>query len=296
MLTQQSTTAVARSGIAAAALLWASAGIAASLAPAGTTGAALALCRLVLGGLALAALCGPRRLLGTIAVLPRGPLAAAALAMALFQWSFFAAIPGAGAGAAALLSAGAGPFFAELFDKAQRMPRRWLPRLCCIGAALAILCDGQASFTALMLAIVSGAAYAAYACAAARLGEGGAEHSLAVTAIALLAAGASLLPLAGGELAALATTRGAAVAAYLGLFATALAYRVFVPAMLRLGPGRSLALLTIQPVAALLGAWLMLGDVPGAGELAAAALLGTGELLRAAHSRFPTHLHKERST
>lgn len=278
--------------IAVAALLWASAGVMASLAPQGTSAPALAMCRLVLGGLGLAASAGPRTVASAIATLPLRPLLAATVAMALFQWTFFASIPGAGAGASALLSAAAAPFFADL--GARRRPQmRWLFALCCAGAAATVLACGHARAGALLLATASGAAYAAYACIAARLGQGGEHHSMAATAIALLAAGLALAPLAGSGLHALANLRGASVAACLGLLATALAYRLFVPALLRLGPGKSLGLLYIQPLAALLAGWLLLGEPLGRAELAAIVLLAAAELLRAGSS--PTNHQQEQT-
>lgn len=258
--------------VAGAALLWASSGIAAAAAPPGATGAALALCRLVPGGLALAALLGPRRAIAVAARLPRGPLLAASAAMALFQWSFFAAVPGAGAGACTLVCAATGPWFSGLL--AGR--RRRLAGLCCILLALATLAAGGARPSALLLALASGAAYAGYAQAAARLAAdspGCAEHSLAATAIALLAAGIPLAPFAMQGLAPLANLRGAALAAWLALATTALAYRLFVPALLRLGSGRSLALLCIEPPAAILAAALALHEPLSAFQLAALGLL-----------------------
>ena len=104
---------------AGAALLFASAGIASRFAPAGVPAAMLGVVRLLVGGVALATFMGPRALAAALLSLPYMSLAAAALAMALFQWSFFAAIDRAGVGVVSLICVAAGPVFADLLDTAR---------------------------------------------------------------------------------------------------------------------------------------------------------------------------------
>ena len=281
---------------AAAALLFASAALAARLAPEGTPAALLGAARLLLGGAALAAVLGAR---GPAAwsPLPCGALAIAALAMAIFQWSFFAAVALAGAGVATLASAAASPVVADALAavRARRRPKSSE----IIGAALTLLglgClagDAAQSGAGLALALASGAAYAVYAAQAARFERQRAGSGLAATALSLLCAGGVLLP--GALLHAtpalpLLSVRAIAVVAYLGLAATALAYALFVPALRRLSAASGLAILLVQPLAAVLAAAVLFDEPVGAAHFAAAAGVALALAVRALD--FPSIRHQ----
>lgn len=266
--------------ILASALLWASAGPACALLPAATGSAAVAAGRLLVGAVALALHAGPRRFAVALPMLPRVPLAAAAVAMALYQWSFIAAVSRAGVAASAFVAAVAAPFFAGAFAALARGAHpgpRWAVAAA-VGAAG--LCALDASRAGLALALASGAAYALYTLASARLGQG---HGLAepATAVALLAAGLALLPAAAGGFGGLPTARTLAITAWLGLGCTALAYRLFAVGLRAVAAGRALALLVAEPIAASLLA-VLLGErargagIPGFVLLVLAALLLRG--------------------
>lgn len=249
--------------VAASAMLFASASIASRLAPAGVPAALFGVVRLLLGGLFLAGLLGPRAIGGALRGLPRAPLAAAALAMALFQWSYFAAVERAGVGVASLVSAGASPLFADAFALARagrRPSAAFLAEAALTVLGLAIAGYSSMSAAATGLSLVSALAYATYTTAAARLERGWTGGGLASTAAALVVAGLVLLPASGGDIAAMFSPSGLLVAAYLGLIATALAYALFVSALRRVSAAGALAILLIQPLAAVLFGATLLGE------------------------------------
>jgi len=241
--------------ILAAALLWASAGIAAHAAPDGTSAAAFGTTRLLLGGGALVLAIGPRRFIEACITLPRRMLLAASLAMTLFQWSFFAALHGAGVSVTALVSASTAPFFADAIEsitKRRPHPVQWrLAALCYCAGILLLGLGGHVALTGLLLALASGIAYAAYTLAAAQMEITRKSNGVAGTALALLIAGLSLMPAAASNLHVLNTARGIAVAVYLGLGTTALAYGLFVSGLREVRPGAALVLLYAQPMAAM---------------------------------------------
>jgi DME family drug/metabolite transporter len=255
--------------VVAAALLFASAGVASSYAPPGAPAALWGEARLLLGGALLGLWLGPPALLGAWASLPRAPLAAAALSMAIFQWSFFAAVQAAGVAVATLASA-VTPVFVEAIEltRSRRAPRAGFvlaAALCALG--LAIL--DRLSGAGVSFALVSALAYAAYASATARLERSRMGGGLASTAMALLLAGLLLLPGAGGGIAVLVTPAGLLVAAWLGAVATALAYALFVRGLGRMHPSGALAVLSIQALAAIVAGATLLGEQVDASLLAA---------------------------
>src|SRR5262245_42808305 len=115
-----------RGAVALAALLWATTGLAGKLAPAGTSAAALAEARTLVGGLALAAVVAARSGWRPFRLAWGWPLVIASAALAVFQWSFFAAVHGAGSAAAAVVSAGVSPFASDALAAARSRGRlRW---------------------------------------------------------------------------------------------------------------------------------------------------------------------------
>src|SRR5690349_2974771 len=217
--------------VVAASLLFASAGFASRFAPPGVPAALFGVIRLLIGGMILTAFLGPRAVGSALLTLPRAPLVAAAVAMALFQWSYFAAVEAGGVAIATLVSAAASPVFADAIDAFRR--RTWPQRNRLAGAcliALGVACLAQsddATGASLTLSLFAGAAYAGYANSAARLEQGQAGAGIASTATALVFAGLILLPGAASGAAAIFSPRGLLVAAYLGTAATALAYALF---------------------------------------------------------------------
>lgn len=270
--------------VAAAAMLFATAGIASRLAPAGAPAAQFGVARLLIGGIVLAAYLGPRAIAGVFPVLPRVPLALAAIAMALFQWSYFAAIDGAGVGVATLISAATSPVVADAMAAAcdARRPL-WN---CLAGAclmALGVSCIAQAdgvTATGIAVALLSGAAYAGYTGCTAKLEKSRAGGGLASTALALVSSGLVLLPAARTELLAMFSLAGLLVALYLGIGATALAYALLVTGLKQVSAASALAILMLQPLAAVLLGAAVLGESMNALTLVGMALIAIAHALR----------------
>ncbi len=283
-----------------AALLWTSAGWAGDLAPSGWPPLALAEARLLIGGAALALWVGPRGVWLGLRTLPTRSLAPAVLAMAGFQWGFFAAVSGAGSGAALLLVTSVGPFAADLLDR-DTGPRHlnvaWQ-------MALVVLCAGALKLGAASLAralavlagVGSGIAYAFYARTAARLNQAASGRSggLVTTTIALLGAGVLLAPITVQSEWPSPTARSWAVLAYLGLVATSLAYSLFAQGLRALAPSQALSLLVIQPVAALVAELAVHPDGKAGLSLVAALPVIAALLLRSAALHLPVH-HRRRA-
>lgn len=269
--------------VIAAALLWASSGVVACVAPAGISAPAFGAARLLVGGAALALAMPPRQLAASLPALLRPQLLVACMAMALFQWSFFAAVSGAGVGIAGLVSAVGAPFFADAFAAAagrMRLSPQWRIAALCGVAGIALLgMSGRVGGAGLAQALLSAFAYAAYTHAVASLERARPAAGLAGTIVALLGAGLMLLPLGAAHLPALLTPRGLAVIAYLGIVATALAYRLYVTGLRQLTPGGALMLLYLQPASAWLMGELILHEhldrhaLPGALHVVTAAFL-----------------------
>ena len=263
--------------IAAAAALFASAGLASRYAPPGVPAAVFGVARLLVGGVILAGYLGPRALATALRVLPAAPLAIAAIAMGLFQWSYFAAVDGAGLGAATLISTAVAPVFADCIEAVRRGARLSRARV----AMLFLAAGGVGCFSAadgvtamsVLLAVLSGAAYAAYAAGAAVLEQSRAGGGLASTAIALLCGGLALLPAMDGNAFVILTPSGLAVMAYLGVVATAMAYALFVSGFRGVSAATALAILLLQPAVALFAGAVMLGEPLGPSVLAGAACI-----------------------
>lgn len=235
-----------------AAVVFGTTGTAQALGPAGATPLGVGAVRLALGGAALLAvlpLLGDRPSRAT--ALWRSPLGlAAGVCTALYQVCFFAAVQGAGVALGTLVTIGSGPVFAGLLARttlAEKPARSWFTATALCVAGLALLSAdsiGQTGVEAygLVLALGAGLAYAAYTVAAKRLISTGSTSST-VMASAFALGGFLLMPvLLTQPLGWLGTPSGLALAAYLGLITTTLAYLLF---------GRGLAALPAGPVTTL---------------------------------------------
>jgi len=228
--------------IAGSALLFASVALAASAAPADIPAVAWAEVRLLGGGMLLALVVGSGRVLAALRTRGRGRLAVAALAMALFQWTFFAAAERAGPVYAALLSTAAAQLAARLLERGAGGAATLLAAAL-LGTACAISPPG------IILSLASGACYAAYTVAASR------DAGLAATCAALIASGLALLPLAfGAPVAALLSPGGLAIGAYVAVGGTTLAYWLYATGLRRVSPAAALAIQLVQPLATLAAA------------------------------------------
>ncbi len=273
-----------------AAILFGTTGTAQALGPESTTPLGVGAARLVVGGtglLVLLPLLGHR----TAAALrlwrtPEGLLAGACTAA--YQLCFFAAVTEAGVAVGTLVTIGSGPLFAGLLAwllLRERPRTSWFlaTGLCALGLALLSL-EGLrgsgASPTGVLLALASGLGYAAYTVLSRSLIQQGAPSEV-VMAAAFGLGGLVLVPvLVLQPLAWLAEPSGWALAAYLGLATTTLAYVLF---------GRGLAVLPAAPVttlvlaeplvATLLGVTLLHERLPASG-IAGATMILVGLVLQ----------------
>jgi DME family drug/metabolite transporter len=242
--------------VLAAAVLWASAGVAGGLAQPRLAPALLAEARAVIGGAVLLAMVGARPALRALRAGDRREVIRAAGAMAIFQWSFFASVETLDPGLAVLLAAAVGPFAADAIHAARSgapLPGRWALLLGVLLLAFGLhALEGRGAALGVAFGAASGASYAWYADAAGRLARraespaGGA----AATVLALAGASLALLPAAAAAPWGPPTASRLAVAAYLGLAATALAYALFIRGLSSMSASAAMSLLLVQPVAA----------------------------------------------
>ena len=221
--------------IVAAALIWGTNGLAASLLPAGSPAPAVAAARLLAGGVLLLALGRPGRVwavLGHRAT--RRPLAVAAVAMAVYQASYFAALDRAGVAVGSVVAMAAVPVFAGLIAAVRGRggtSRTWLAAtsLAVAGGVLLGLGrpDGRPLPAGVLCALLAGASYAIFTTACAAAIRRGADSGTSMAAVFLLA-GLLLAPvLVAAPTGWLFTGRGAGVIGYLAAVSTVGAYLLY---------------------------------------------------------------------
>lgn len=273
-----------------AAALFGTTGTAQALGPAGTTPLGVGSTRLIVGGLTLLALLpllGGR--LASAVRLWRTPLGLVAGACtAVYQLCFFAAVQQAGVALGTLVTIGSGPVFAGLLALValrERPARSWIvaTALCVLG--LVLLTAGPAgttgnAVTGLLLALGSGLGYAVYTVAAKQLITSGSD-SATVMGSAFGLGGLLLVPvLLTQPLAWLASPGGWALAGYLGLLTTTLAYALFGRGLAVLPAGPVTTLVLAEPLVATVLGVTLLGERLTPLGLAGAMLVLTGLVLQ----------------
>jgi DME family drug/metabolite transporter len=197
---------------------------------------------------------------------------------------FFAAVKTTGVALGTLLTIGSGPVFAgllALFLLGEKPARSWISAtgLCVVGLGL-LSADGagQAGMQVfgLVLALGASLAYATYTVAAKRLIRQG-EASSTVMGSAFGLGGLLLIPVMLTQpLGWLGTSSGLALAAYLGLLTTALAYVLFGRGLAVLPAGPVTTLVLAEPLVATLLGVSLLGERLDALGLAGAAFVLVG--------------------
>ncbi|MFD0656419.1 DMT family transporter [Thermocatellispora tengchongensis] len=281
-----------------AAALWGTAGAAGVIAFGGggaVDSVALAAARLVVGGVVLALGVGLGRVAGVVRGMPPGDrwlMGAAAVAVAVYQLAFFAAVSRTGVAIGTVVAIGSGPVFTGVlawgFERV-RPSRRWgvATAAAVLGCALLIL-GGEAAVAGsgqvaegVALALVGGLIYAFYAvCAARMIGRGAASDGV----MGGMFGGAALIMLPVllvGDVGWLGTPAGLGVALYLGCATTALAYFLYGRG-LRTTPVATAATLALaEPaVAAVLGV-VVLGERLGGVSVGGLVLLGAALVVAA---------------
>lgn len=256
----------------------------------GTTGTAQALgptadplavgsARIIIGG-TLLLLCARALHAG----LPRNPrvVGAMAVAIAVYQLTFFAAVNQTGVAVGTVVAIGTGPAVAGVLGKivnGERLTARWAgaTTLAAIGVVLLVAAgghDADVNIGGILLAVLAGSGYATYTVMAKRLLDRGAAP-IGVMAAGFGSAGILLLPvllLAGPVF--LAQPGGLAMALYLGAVPTALAYILFARGLRHLSSGETTTIVLAEPLTAVVLGVVVLGEQPGP-----IAILGAGLVL-----------------
>lgn len=242
-----------------AAVLWGTTGTAQALAPAGAQSLAIGALRLITGGAALMA----AYLLGRKAPcplpwfgLPPGPVLLAAGCMAAYQVLFFAGVRLTGVAVGTIVGIGSSPVLAGLLGilfRGEKPGLRWLiaTALAIGGCALLALTgeDIHVDFLGMLLAIGAGGAYATFSLASKNMLETQPVEKVMAVVFCL---GALLLSplLLTQPLNWLGSLHGAAVILWLGLLATALAYRLFGQGLRQIPLATAVTLSLAEPLTA----------------------------------------------
>jgi DME family drug/metabolite transporter len=279
-----------------AALLWGTTGTAQSLARAQLSPLWVGALRLVFASVFFALLAAPALRAGGPRGLRAGAALLAAVCMAAYNLSFFAGVKACGVALGTALAIGSGPLWAGLLQTAvqRRLPAPawWLGTLLAVAGGAALALGGgsggaRAPLAGMALCLLAGLSYAGYALLNQPLV---ARAAPAVVNLAVFGGAALLsLPVAlalGGAPAPSAA--GWAMALYLGLFATGLAFLLFSAALRHISGATAVTLALAEPVTAFALAILVVGERPsalafwGLGGVLAGLLLVVWAELRAA--------------
>jgi len=266
----------ARTQVLLAALCFGTTGTAQALGPAGLSPAGVGGARILVGGALLVAFARgiPR--------LPPKPLLTAAAGVAAYQLCFFAAVADTGVAVGTIVALGSAPAIAGALEWTieRRAPARaWAPAtaLACAGVALLALAGTDAAVSApgVALALGAGASYAAYTLAAKRMLSAGHRPEHVMAGAFGLGALALVPVLAATGAGWLLRPGGAALALFLGIVPTAVAYVLFARGLERLSAAETATLTLAEPLtAALLGLVVLSEPVSPSAGLGAALVLG----------------------
>jgi drug/metabolite transporter, DME family len=292
----------ARLQVLLAALCFATTGTAQALGPSATHPIGVGAARILVGGTLLVLVALTTRNALTARWAPK-PVLAAVAAVATYQLAFFAAVADTGVAVGTIVALGSAPTLAGLFEwllDRRRPEPRWTvaTALACAGVALLALAGGEASVSApgIGLAVLAGGSYAVYTLAAKRLLTAG-HAPEAVMAVAFGLAAVVLLPaLLLSSPAWLLRPDGIALALFLGVVPTALAYVLFARGLRRLSASETATLTLAEPLTAgLLGA-VVLAEPMTAMSAAGAGLVLAGLLALGVRLPAPAVAWAERAT
>ena len=277
----------ARLQVLLAAVCFGTTGTAQAVGP-GAAPVAVGAARIVFGGLLLVLVARILRVR-----LPRlgAPLIGMATAVAVYQLSFFAAVRLTGVAVGTVVAIGTGPAAAGLLGRlvnGERLSARWAQATALAAVGVVLLAGdggGSVDLTGVALAVTSGVGYATYTVLSKRMLDAG-EAPEGVMAAGFGGAGLLLLPVlvvAGPGF--LGTPGGLALAAYLAVVPTALAYVLFSRGLRRLSSGETATLVLAEPLTASVLGVVALGEHPSATAGAGALLVLAGLLVLAAPRR-----------
>lgn len=270
--------------VVAAAVLFGTTGTAQALGPDGSSPLGVGASRLVIGGLALLAvlpLVGGRRSAAVGLWRTPGGLAAGACTAA-YQVAFFAAVDQTGVAVGTLIAIGSGPVLAGLLGWVvlrERLSLVWITATALALGGLLLLVGGGAdsqrvNLVGIALALVAALSYAGYTVLAKQQLQAG-HHPATVITAAFGLGGLLLIPVLFTQpMAWMTSPSGAAMALYLGLIATTLAYLMFVRGLAVLPAAPVTTLMLAEPVVA-----TTLGVVVLHEQLTLASAIGVALLL-----------------
>jgi drug/metabolite transporter, DME family len=268
----------ARLQVLLAAICFGTTGTAQAIGPSASP-VAVGATRIVVGGALLVAVA---RALGVR--LPRldATVLGIAVAVAVYQLSFFAAVDLTGVALGTVAAIGTGPAAAGLLGRlvnGEPLTARWALATACAAGGVGLLAGdggGTVDPAGIALAVVAGAGYATCTVLSRRLLVRGARPE-GVMAAGFGGAAILLLPvlaLAGPGF--LTGAGGVALALYLGAIPTALAYVLFSRGLRALSSGETATLVLAEPVTAAALGVLALGEAPSATAGAGAVLVLCG--------------------
>lgn len=273
--------------VLAAGVLWGTTGTAQAFAPAGATPLAIGAIRLLVGGTALLILALVRRQLH-----PRGwplwPTVMVLIGIALYQVCFFAAVARAGVAVGTIVAIGSAPMLTGVLGLVilgERPTLRWLlATLLAVGGCTLLVVAGSGAAgegagavhldaIGVLLALGAGASYALYTIASRQLLR--VQPPDAVTAVAFFGGALLLGPLLFFvDLSWLAQPSGLLVALHLGIVTTALAYILYIRALLTVPSATAVTLALMEPLTAATLGVVVLGE-----RLTVPAIFGIAMLL-----------------
>ena len=274
--------------VLAGAVLWGTTGTAQALAPSGASSLTLGALRAVIGAMALGlviALGGARTRsrAGARGRRSTTALVVAGVSVAAYQLSFFNGVRLAGVAIGTLVGIGSAPVLtglAEVLVRRRRPDAAWYAAtaLAVAGAAFLSWPAGPVSVhpVGLALAVGAGGSYAVLTLASKQLLDDGwspleamaAAFAIGAVLLSPILVGAGTTP---GELAWVATPRGASVALWLGGGTTALAYLLYARGLRGLEPPTVATLTLAEPLTAAALGVVVLGERP-----AGTAVIGSG--------------------
>lgn len=269
----------AKLSVLAGAVLWGTTGTARALGAKHADPVTIGAARIAVGGLVLCLLAG--RKLAMLRRVPRAALVIAALGMAGYQVCFFVAVQRTGVGVGTVVALGSAPAFtgvlALVLDR-ERQSARWLVStgLAVLGCVLLGLAGSGAHVdtVGVVLALVTGLAYAAVTVAGKRVLASGAAHEAVMAGIIGLGAIVLLPVYVVRSTSWVGEWRPWVAIAWLGVGPTALGYLLFARGLHRLSGPVVTTLTLAEPVVALVLATTVLSERPGV-----AALVGIGLVL-----------------
>ena len=273
---------MARTQVLIAAILFGTTGTAQALGPEGSTPMTVGASRILVGGSILAAMALASG--GFRGRWPLGQVLLAGAGVAVYQLAFFQAVADTGVAVGAIVAIGSGPVFAGILERVLdgAWPgRTWLVATALATTGVAVLSlasatDASLSAAGIALALVSGLGYATYTIVAKRLLRLG-HTPVAVMGASFGLGAVLLLPvLLLGDTAWLHTPDGLALALYLGIVPTALAYSLFARGLRSLDASEVTTLVLAEPLTATVLGVVVLDERVGAGGLLGAVLILAG--------------------